>query len=561
MQLCDVSPDGSTVLARHGHALARLDARTGTERDPPDGPSHPPTVVWSPDGRRLFVRAARHDRTWTAYDAATGKRLFDLLPTGLVSGDDWKMMPDLFFVRGGREIVTGVIRAESTERSGPNELLVFDAATGKPLRRLGDSLPKEQFQWSYLVAVDPDASAVVLQRYAISGRGGGPGAILQLDHDNEYTFPTVRWDPVKNASLGEWEVSGFRTEPPRHYASYSVTIGTTVPSPDAGAKKPDPAKVRFYSLADGRKVHELATEFTSLEVDRVQGNFLLTEGHESKWVTRGNTMRFNPVPPIVYDVWEVRARDRVRILELDAKATVILGPGGRYLLRVVDDLTVEVIEPFVLKKSAARIATPDRVQHVEFSPDGGRAAVALADASVVVWDTMPWQARIAEQVAREVPADLLALWESLAKDSTAGLRAARLLSAAGDRAVALLAEKVAARKPPDDAQVRQWIADLDSPRFAAREQAEKHLRELGSQAEPALRAELKRGPTPEVKERITKLLADIAAAKSTPEQNRELRAVQALAWMDTPAARAVLAKWAEGDANAALTKAAKAAGR
>jgi RNA polymerase sigma factor (sigma-70 family) len=560
MMLCDVSPDGTTVLTRRGHALARLDAKTGAERDPPDGPSHPPTVVWSPDGRRLFVRAERHDRTWTAYDAASGKRLFDLLPTGLIAGEDWKMMPDLFFVRGGTEIVTGVVLAESTERSGPNELLVFDATTGKPLRRLGDPLPKDLFQWSHLVAVDADASAVVLQRYAISARPAPPGGILQLDYDNEERYPTIRWDPVKGKKLGEWDVVGNRTEPARHYAPYSVTIGMTQPDPNPGSKKPDPFKLRVYSMVDGTRVHELTTGYVNLEVDRLQGNFLLTEGADSKWVTRRNTMRWTPQPPIGYDLWELPARDGVRVFDLDAQATVALGPGGRYVLRVADDHAVEIVEPFVLKKAVARIATADQARHFEFSPDGSRVAVSLADASVVIWDTAPWRARIAEALGREVPADLGPLWDALAKDSTAGLRAARLLSVAGDKAVTLLAQKVAARKPPADAQVKQWIADLDSPKFATREKAEKDLRELGPQAEPSLRAELKLGPTPEVKERITKLLADAATAKPTPEQNRELRAVQALEWMDTPASRALLAKWAQGDPSAALTKAAKAAG-
>jgi RNA polymerase sigma factor (sigma-70 family) len=560
MRLCDVSPDGTTVLARHGHALARIDARTGTERDPPDGPAHPPTVVWSPDGRRLFVRAERHDRTWTAWDAATGKRLFDLLPTGLVADDNWKMMPDLFFIRGGKEIVAGVVLAESTERSGPTELLVFDAATGKGLRRLGAPLPRDLFQWSHLVAVDPDGSAVVLQSYTIDARPG-PGGIMQLDYDKEYRFKTVRWDPVKQAKLGEWDVVGNRTEPPRHYAPYSVTIGTTQPDPNPGAKKPDPAKVRLFSLADGKRVCELATEFTTLDADRLQGSFLLTEGHDSKWVSNGRTIRYTPQPPIAYDLWELPARDKVRVFGLDAKATVSLGPAGRYVLRVVDDHAVEVYEPFVLKKAVARVAALDRVQSFEFSPDGSRVAVSLADASVVIWDTAPWRARMAEQIAREVPADLASLWDDLARDSAAGLRAARLLSAAGDKGVALLAEKMAARKGPDEARVKRWVADLDAPRFAARERAEKDLRELGPQAEPFLRAELKRRPTAEAKERITKLLADIDAAKPTPALNRERRAVQALAWTDTPAARALLAKWAEGDPSADLTKAARAAVR
>src|SRR5262249_9733586 len=152
MRLCDVTPDGTTLLVRHGHALARLDAKTGTERDPPDPPATPASLVWSPDGRMLFTRSqaqahsVAQDRTWTAWEVASGKRLYDLRPTGYVTDDDWKMLPDLFFVRGGKEIVVGLEKAESTERVGPKELLVFDAATGRCLRRLGDPLPDETFR-------------------------------------------------------------------------------------------------------------------------------------------------------------------------------------------------------------------------------------------------------------------------------------------------------------------------------------------------------------------------------------------------------------------------------
>ena len=118
MRTCDVSPDGSTLLCMHGHRVARIDTKTGTERDPSSGLSQPSGVTWSPDGKRLFTRAVRHDRTWTAWDAVTGKRLYDVLPTGFVSNNEWKMMPDLFFIHGGKELVAGLEKSEKTERIG-----------------------------------------------------------------------------------------------------------------------------------------------------------------------------------------------------------------------------------------------------------------------------------------------------------------------------------------------------------------------------------------------------------------------------------------------------------
>ena len=557
MKLSDISPDGSTILCRHGHRVARLDAATGKELDPSDDPSKPAGLTWSPDGRTLFTRAVRHERTWTAWDAATGKRLFDLQPTGLVADENWKMLPDLFFIKGGKEIVVGIEKNESTETSAAKDLLVFDAATGKPLRRLGAPLPTEQFRWCYPVAVAPDGSEVVMQVFGISATPG-PGGVMQLDYANENTFKTFRWDPAKGKVLGEWTVAGDRCEPPRHYGPFTVTAGTQMPNPNQPDQKLRPAKIRCFSLADGKLVHEWTTGFGGLEIDRVQGNFLLTTGFNSKWVTTCHTMRYVPQSPVAYDLWELPSRQAVRLFELDKQTTTVLGPAGRYVLRVKDDRTVEVHEPFVLKSAVATIAVPAKPVHFEFAPDGGRVAVSLSDTSVVILDTAPWRAEIDRRLAKEVPADLGPVWDDLAGDAPKGLRAARLLSAAGAKAVELFRSKVKARPAPDAVAVRKLIADLDSPKFAVREKAEGELRELSVQAEPFLKKAQAAGLSPEAAKRIETLLTEIAAHKLSPAELREVRAVQALNWMDTPAARALLAEWAKGDPAATLTRAARA---
>jgi RNA polymerase sigma factor (sigma-70 family) len=559
--LCDVSPDGGTVLVRHGRALSRLDARTGTERDPPDAPSAPPDLAWSPDGKTLWTRAERHDRTWTAWDPATGRRLHDLLPTGFVTDDNWKLLPDLFFLPGGKEILAGLEKSESTERVGPKELLVFDAATGRCLRRLGEPLPDNTFLWMHPIDIDAAGGTVVMQAFAISAPPGPPGAPVAFDPSREVTYEAIRWDPARKAKLQDWTARGDRTTPPRHFAPYVVTLATDSLAPGSRDRKPFPARVRCYRLADGRLAHELQTDRASVEVDRVEGNFLLTLGYDSKWITRGLTTTYTPLPPFAHDLWELPSREKVRLFETREQAPVALGPGGRYVVRVVGDAGFEVYEPFVLKKAVATVATPCRVVGFEFSPDGSRVAAALVDASVVVWDATPWRDRIGERLGGEVPADLAPLWEDLGKDAATGLRAARLLAAAGDRAVALLGGKIEPRKAPDDALLRRLIADLDSPAFATREKAEKDLRDIGAAAEARLRQASRANPSPEVGRRIERLLAALDGRQLTAAEVREVRAVQALEWTDSGAARALLAKWARGDPAAALTRAAAAAGQ
>lgn len=561
MRTCDVSPDGSTLLCMHGHRVARIDAATGTERNPPTGLSRPSGVTWSPDGKRLFTRAVGHDRTWTAWDPATGKRLYDVLPTGFVADNEWKMMPDLFFINGGRELVAGLEKSEKTERVGSKELLVFDAATGKPLRRLGDPLPKERFQWAVPIAVEPDGSSVVMQVYTVSALPGVPGGPVQVDTSREYTFHTTRWDPVKKASLGEWLVRGNRVDTVRHYAPYAVGLGVEQGDYRNPERKLQPAKVRCYSLPDGKLAHEWTTGFAGLEADRVQGGFLLTAGYESKWVTRGRTLSFATQPPIAYDVWEVATGQGVRVFDGDRRVTAVLGPAGRYVVRVRDDGAVEVHEPFVMKKAVVTVTAVARPHQFEFAPDGRRVAVSLADTSVAVWDTAAWRETIDAGVAKAVPADLPRLWDDLGADAQTGLRAARLLAAAGDRGVALLKSRLSARQAPAADRVARLIADLDSPRFGLREKAQADLGDLGPPAEPFLRRALKADPSAEAAKRIEALLAGLATHKPSPAEVREIRAVQALAWQETPAARELLAEWAKGDPAAALTRAAKGAGR
>jgi WD40 repeat protein len=550
MRLCDISPDGSTVLVRHGHALARLDARAGTERDPPDAPAVPPDLVWSPDGRTLFTRAERHDRTWTAWDAAGGRRLYDLLPTGFVTNEDWKMMPDLFFLGGGKTIVAGLEKCESTERIGPKELLVFDAATGRCLRRLGTPLPDDTFRWMHPIGIDPAGGTVVMQAFTVSSFEPPPGG---------YPYKAIRWAPARKAKVQEWTAFGDRITPPRHYAPYAVTLLMVTPPVGAPANKPDPAKIRCYALDDGRLAHELATEYACLDLDRIEGNFLLAVGYESRWVTRGRTHTYTPQPPFAYDLWELPTRSKVRLFETDRQALAVLGPGGRYVLRVLGDTGFEVYEPFVLKKAVTTVATPCRPVQFEFSPDGSRAAAALADASVVIWDATLWRKQVDRRLAGSVPADLTPLWNDLGKDAATGLRAARLLAVAGDRAVALLGGKVEAMKAPDAGLIKRLIADLDAPEFATREKAEKDLRDIAGPAEPYLRKESRANPSAEAGRRIERLLRAAEDGQLTAAEVRELRSVQALAWMDTEGARTLLAKWAKGDPAATLTKAAAAA--
>ncbi len=489
-ELCDISADGSSLLVRQGQGLALYDAKTGAERNPAESPSVPTGMVWTPDGTKLFTRATNLDRTWTAWEVASGQRLYDMQPAGFVDDDNWKLNPDLFFIRDGREIVVVLEKAESTEGTGTKELLVFDTANGKCVRRLGKPLPKEIFQWMYPIDVHPTGKLVLMQAYAISAANSNApaGTPTSIDLSQDFSYRNVLWDPEAQKIVKDWLVHGSRTDNPRHFGRYYVTTREQYPSQfPNGPEKGAPAKIRCYSLTDGKLVHELQTDSIEPETDRIAGNFLLTRGNDGNFVRNGNIIRWNSEAPFRYDLWDIPNESKLRLFELPEQTQVILGPSGQYVLRVIDDHSFEVYEPFVLKKAVAKISTPSRARQFEFSADGKRLSVSLADTNILILDTSSWRKQIDEHVAREIPADLNGLFEVLGKKTDASLRASRLLAAAGDQMLPELEKKAKASK-----QDVVWCN----------------------------------------------------------------RAMRTLRWLDSTAARALLAKWAKGDPKAPLTKAA-----
>jgi WD40 repeat protein len=137
-------------------------------------------------------------------------------------------------------------------------------------------------------------------------------------------------------------------------------------------------------------------------------------------------------------------------------------------------------------------------------------------------------------------------------DGPAAYAALWALADLPDRAVAVLAERLRPAKPDaDPARVRRLIADLDSPRFAAREAAQAELAKLGGRVAGPLGAALAETESAEQAGRLRKLLDGVAAAGRAVEAGHR-RAVAVLARVGTPAARAVLAEWAAADPGGTL---------
>ncbi|HKB01391.1 MAG TPA: hypothetical protein VKD90_04185, partial [Gemmataceae bacterium] len=187
------------------------------------------------------------------------------------------------------------------------------------------------------------------------------------------------------------------------------------------------------------------------------------------------------------------------------------------------------------------------IYKVCFGRDSRTLLSGASDGLGYLWDLRP----------KDVPADApAALWASLVgPDGSAAYRAFWAMLNRPDAAVAAIAEQgKALTATVEPAKVKQWIADLDSPRFAVREAAEKQLSARLRPSVPYLRETASKTQSAEQRSRVQKLLAEWDGLKP-----RWARVASLLVHVGTPEARDVLRAWAEADPDGDLGRAAKAA--
>src|SRR5262249_37947573 len=136
------------------------------------------------------------------------------------------------------------------------------------------------------------------------------------------------------------------------------------------------------------------------------------------------------------------------------------------------------------------------------TPDGARAVTGHRDTTALVWDVTP-PARPAKRLSER---EVTAAWADLAGDDAAKAYSAiwALADAPGD-AVPFLRGRLRPVTGPPDGKSQALIAKLDDPGFAAREAAEKELRDFGDAIVPALRAALQGKLSGEQKTRVERL--------------------------------------------------------
>jgi hypothetical protein len=345
---------------------------------------------------------------------------------------------------------------------------------------------------------------------------------------------------------------------------------------------------RFLALWDvqrGREVRRLKVVPTDWQASAVSRDGRLLAG--------GNDQRLS--------VWEVATEQQWRILPVKRARSVAFSPDGRTLAcGEWERFGVWELGSAQPRWQVERPPSTDRVIAFRFSPDGrwlavargprvelrdalsgrllhtfdghARYTIALAfsgdgrrlvssscDTTLLVWDVA---GVLALQPRRQRPTDaaLAAAWADLAsKDASRVGRALSLLIDFPARSTPLLHKHLRPAAAADGKRIARLVAELDSDDFATREKASGDLEKFAEQAEPALRQIHAGKPSREARRRAERLLRRLAAPFSEPGRLRELRALEVLERIGTPAAGRVLEALAGGDRDAWLTQQAAAA--
>jgi hypothetical protein len=246
--------------------------------------------------------------------------------------------------------------------------------------------------------------------------------------------------------------------------------------------------------------------------------------------------------PLVGHKWGIRA--------------VTFSPDGRTLATAGEDKSIRLWEIAAGKELQRLLGHASGVISLSFTPNGRLLVSGSEDDTALIWD-VTGHLGLERKPGAAYSKELESHWSDLANaDSSKAWRAIWNLVFLPESA-AHLGERLRPIPNADPTKIAGWIADLDSEEFATRRDAARELEKLAELAEPALRKTLEGTPSPELRRQVTRLLEKLASL--SPEQLRQVRAVEALEYMATPKARQLLAELAKGTPEARLTREAKAA--
>jgi RNA polymerase sigma factor (sigma-70 family) len=485
------------------------------------------TLLPAPDGKTAYINS--HGlRRW---DLASGRQLFG--PTG--APGHARAVQALVFLDGGKtlaslgrdetllrwELATGQVISKTFGVSG-NEL--WDTRAGL---RTVDGF------WSKKTIYDPATKKSVGQK--------------EFPDDRRPRLPNERWRLIPRrdgqTSLTYDPGAADATVTVFDYVANKTISQAKIPAPAASesfqAFSPCGrwlvAYGNLYDVASGERLRDLA-HFGNKSLSKLDPVTFSADGR----LLCGRIL--NDAIEEEFGVWEVATGATVARFPSKNVGQVAFSTDGR-TLAYVTGWGVHVLDLANGEKVAEYEAPDINCESMEgtlaFSPDARLLATGQSDGSILIWKAPPLAA------AKLTEKEAATLWNGLgAAEPKKALLEMDQLVRSPDAAIAVLAREF---KAAPAAEMARLIGELDSPKFATRDQATRRLRELGMGAAPALRKALQ-GASPEMERGINQLLDALGDSKNLPVTGETLRAVRAVAILErigTARAKALLQEWAE----------------
>ncbi len=503
-------------------------------------------ATFAPDGRSLYITDisdihGAHSRQY----AFPGGKLVRSFP-GILQ----KVIPDGSAVLTRAEMTLGDFTSEGLHR--------FEVATGKliwkhPVRR---SLTGAQFsQDATRIAIETDENKLKLL-------DATTGKLLE-------NFPPLSFKDIHSGDLSPVRDPSVMISPDLKYAAL-------------GDPKKKRVRIMDWSSATiVRDLQGLSSKYYDLvfspDCELLLGINGGTNGTDlvlwniatgEKWASPpkaayagfspdGKLLALNSKSSVLF--WDVSSRQTLSIASVSGKTGLRLSfaPDAKFAA-VPGVRGVKLVEVATGQQLLELESDDATVVQMEFAPDC-RSLLGVTGSSVLAWDVTGHYLALSGKARQLAPGDFPPLWDKLAAPKAAtAVQAMWDLVAAGDDAVAVLAKALPPDAVPDAKQVKKLIDQLDSEDFNTREKAKAQLLKMPA-ALPLLRDEkMAKGLLLEGQLRLDKIVEAFEHFNTSPAELRRYRTLQALEYIGTPKARALLQQLADGAPGTLLTREAQA---
>jgi WD40 repeat protein len=263
----------------------------------------------------------------------------------------------------------------------------------------------------------------------------------------------------------------------------------------------------------------------------------------------------------VVHIWDLRTGRKRRRFSAHQGwlGAMVFSPDSRTLITCGYDRAIRLWEIATGKERRQIREHREAVARLALSPGGTMLASAGFDKTIRLTDIVPSRE---ERASAHPLADvkLNALWVELGStDAGKAYAAMRQMALVPQQATALMAAHLHPSPVPVNTRSGgEWIADLDDNRFAVRQRATAELERMGERAEPALRKAQEENPSLEVRERIDHLMSRLQGRILSPEEVREVRAIELLEQIATPGTKQILEGLSHGERDSVQTQEAQA---